>query len=110
VIDQLLNKIGKRIRDLRKHQGLTQEQLAEKSGLSYKYLGEIERGEKNSGILNLFRIAEGLSLPIGDIIINIETEPHTEERKLKDEIMGFLSDKNSNDLKKTLKVLKAVFE
>ena len=105
----LLSKIGKKIRELRKIQNLTQEQLAEKCGLSYKYLGEIERGEKNSGILNLIRIADGLSLSIVDIV-DIKSDTKTEENLLKAEFMYFLSGKTTDELKKALKILKTVFE
>ncbi|RJP85078.1 MAG: XRE family transcriptional regulator [Desulfobacteraceae bacterium] len=107
--DPLLLKIGEKIRKIRKLQGLTQEELAEKCGLSYKYLGEIERGEKNSGILNLFKIASGLSLSVADIV-DIDPGVDGEDNNLKIEFLHFLSDKNAQDLKKALEVLKAVFE
>ncbi|MFZ2632078.1 MAG: helix-turn-helix transcriptional regulator [Desulfosalsimonadaceae bacterium] len=107
--DELLKKIGINIRELRKAQNFTQEQLAEKAGLSYKYLGEIERGEKNSGILNLFRIAHGLSLSLRDIV-NIENKTKTEEEKLRFEIMGLLASKNGDDLKRAFKMLKVILE
>lgn len=107
--DPLLIKIGEKIRKIRKLQGLTQEELAEKCGLSYKYLGEIERGEKNSGILNLFKIADGLSLSVSDIM-DIDPGVDREEKNLKTEFLHFLADKNAQDMKKALNVLKAVFE
>ena len=34
--------VGKRVKELRKKLGLTQEELAEKTGLDYKYLQRIE--------------------------------------------------------------------
>lgn len=107
--EELLKKIGINIRGLRKAQNLTQEQLAEKAGISYKYLGEIERGEKNVGLLNLHRISLGLSLSLIDII-DLKNETHTEEEKLKFEIMGLLGGKNCEELNRTLKMLKVLFE
>lgn len=107
--DSLLLKIGKKLRNIRKLKGLTQEQLAERCGLSYKYLGEIERGEKNFGIQNLFKIADGLSISVADIV-NIEPEADAEENNLKAELLYFLADKNPQELKKALSVLKAIFE
>lgn len=107
--DPLLLKIGEKIRKIRKLQGLTQEELAEKCGLSYKYLGEIERGEKNTGVLNLFKISKGLSLSVGEIV-NIESGDDKEENHLKIEFLHLLSDKNTQELRKALNVLKAVFE
>jgi transcriptional regulator with XRE-family HTH domain len=51
-----LKKFGKEVRYLRHQQGLTQEQLAELSGLHRTYIGGIERGERNISLLNLIRI------------------------------------------------------
>jgi len=106
--EELVEKIGLGIRELRKAQGLTQEQLAEKADISYKYLGQIERGEINPGIINLFKIASGLALPIKEIV-SIDMESASEESLLQKEILGLLAGKMPDDLKKALKVLRAVF-
>ena len=106
--EELVEKIGLRIRKLRKAQGLTQEQLAEKAEISYKYLGQIERGEINPGIINLFKIASGLALPIKEIV-SIDMESVGEESFLREEILSLLGGKTHDDLKKVLKVLRAVF-
>ncbi len=45
--DKLRKELGERIRELRKIAGITQEELGEKSALSYKYIGELERGQVN---------------------------------------------------------------
>jgi len=57
-----LKKIGLAIRVERTKKEWTQEQLAYEAGLDQNYLGTIERGERNFGILNLLRIAEALSV------------------------------------------------
>ncbi|MFE8701741.1 helix-turn-helix domain-containing protein [Cytobacillus sp. FJAT-54145] len=54
--------LGKSIRASRKGKGYTIEQLAEKSELNDKYLGEVERGEVNISVETLFKIAKGLNL------------------------------------------------
>lgn len=43
---RILPSLLKRLRQLRKEAGLTQEQFAEKAGLSYKYYQQIEAGRK----------------------------------------------------------------
>ena len=59
--------LGKRIKALRKTQKLTQEELGEKAALSYKFVGEVERGEVNPSLDSLMRIANALGVTIGDL-------------------------------------------
>jgi len=57
-------KLGLRIRQLRITHGWTQEQLAERAGIHYKYLGDVERGIRNPALFNLSRIAHALDVPL----------------------------------------------
>lgn len=63
----LYKKIGSKIRTLRKAQGLTQEQLAEKANINAYYQGEIERGLKKVSVEMLFKIAIALEIPLKEI-------------------------------------------
>jgi len=54
--------IGDRIRNLRKEQGLSQEELGARAELHLTYIGAVERGEKNCSITTLVRIARGLNV------------------------------------------------
>jgi transcriptional regulator with XRE-family HTH domain len=56
--------IGEAIRFQRKKAGLTQEKLAEAVRLNFKYIGEVERGEKIISIEALLRIAKTLKVSI----------------------------------------------
>ncbi|WP_433941855.1 helix-turn-helix domain-containing protein [Paenibacillus lautus] len=58
----LLKLIGERIKHLRKEQGMTQEELAEKAGINASYIGTVERGERNISIETLEKIIEGLGV------------------------------------------------
>lgn len=55
-------RVGARIRQLRKAAGLTQERLARKAGMDYKYLGSVERGERNVTLESLERIVRALGV------------------------------------------------
>ncbi|HLN58934.1 MAG TPA: helix-turn-helix transcriptional regulator [Thermoanaerobaculia bacterium] len=55
-----LRRFGSRIRELRTRAGLSQEDLADLVRLHRTYIGGIERGERNVGLLNLLRLARAL--------------------------------------------------
>ena len=63
--------VGQQIRAYRREAGLTQEQLAEKASLSYKYLGEVERGVVNVSLDSLMRLAKALKLKVADLVRDI---------------------------------------
>ncbi|TAN45349.1 MAG: helix-turn-helix domain-containing protein [Nitrospirae bacterium] len=65
--DAIKIKLGGRIRQLRKLRGYTQEKLDEKSGISYKFIGEIERGEVNPSLDSLASIASALNVEIREL-------------------------------------------
>ncbi len=52
--------VGRNAARIRKERGLTQEQLAERSGLSQQYLSGLERGLRNPTIVTLFELAAAL--------------------------------------------------
>ena len=55
--------IGETIRHYRKQADFTQEKLAERVDLNWKYIGEVERGEKIISIEALLRIAKVVKVP-----------------------------------------------
>ena len=64
----LAQRIGVRVRTKRIELGLSQEQLANLSGMHRTYLGAIERGEKNITVALLARIADALEEPLGAML------------------------------------------
>ena len=69
--DNVVRKVGRRIRELRQKKGWSQEKLAEEANLHRTYIGQVERGEKSIGVENLFRIAKALGVPAAAIVRGI---------------------------------------
>jgi transcriptional regulator with XRE-family HTH domain len=59
---------GQRVRELRRELGISQEELAERSGLHRTYVGGIERGERNVSLVNLVRLARGLGMSASTLL------------------------------------------
>lgn len=57
---KILKQVGSKIRALRNETGLSQEDFAKKVDLDRTYISDVERGERNVSVLNLFKIAKGL--------------------------------------------------
>lgn len=66
--DQLLVSLGAAIRTSRLELGLSQEALALATELDRSYVGGIERGEHNIGLISLGRICAALNLKPSDIM------------------------------------------
>ncbi len=63
----LQQRIGQRVRTLRKNRGWTQQELAHRAKTSSSYLGQVERGQRDVGVSVLDRIATALGVSLGDV-------------------------------------------
>jgi transcriptional regulator with XRE-family HTH domain len=61
-------KFGAVVRRLREHQGLTQEELAERAEVSATYIGFIERGDNVPTLSIILRIASALGVCAADLL------------------------------------------
>ena len=60
--------LGHAIRTRRKELGISQEALAERSGLHRTYVGGVERGTRNPALVNIVVLANALDLTAGDLL------------------------------------------
>lgn len=65
---KILKQVGSKIRTLRNETGLSQEDFAKKVDLDRTYISDVERGERNVSVLNLFKIAKGLKKPASSLL------------------------------------------
>ena len=63
----ILIKFGKRVREERIKNNLSQERLAAKAGVHRTYIGMIERAEKNITLENIEKIANALDLKLENL-------------------------------------------
>jgi transcriptional regulator with XRE-family HTH domain len=63
-----LARFGAAVRARRNALSLSQEALADLSGVDRSHMGKIERGERNVTLLNIVRIAEGLNCKPSDLL------------------------------------------
>ena len=65
-----LKKFGKRVGELREAAGLTQEQLAERSGIAYSTITSIEHGQRFASLGSLKRLAKALKVHPMELLRN----------------------------------------
>ena len=75
--DQKTNRFGNAVRKARIAAGLTQEDLADRSGLDRSYIGGVERGERNPTLSVIERIAESLGVSLAELFSYSAKGPRT---------------------------------
>jgi len=67
-----LHALGAAVRELRARRGLSQEWLGFKAELHRNYVGSIERGTINPTLRTLMRLADGLGVPLSELVVLYE--------------------------------------
>lgn len=62
--EKRLLKLGKKIREIRKDQGVSQLNLSLDAGVNRNYISDLENGRRNPSILVLYRLADALDVKI----------------------------------------------
>lgn len=67
--------VGRNIRRLRLAKGVTQEQLAERSGFTQFYVSSLELGRRNPTIVSIYELAQALGVPHVELVAPDGEEP-----------------------------------
>lgn len=70
-----LPRLGERIRRARARRGMTRKQLSRESGISERYLAQLESGRGNASIALLRRVALTMNLPLVELVDDREETP-----------------------------------
>jgi transcriptional regulator with XRE-family HTH domain len=101
--------LGQRLRELRKQKGFSQERLGERSSLSGKFIGEVERGEKSISIDSLYRVSVALEVSLRqltDVRPGRRAMVPSEEAE---KIFALVSGRHrANDVRRAYEVLRAM--
>ncbi len=102
--------LGKRIKYFREKKGLTQIELAEKSGLSRSFIGRMESGSYNASLESVVAVANAIKVNIGELLVDSLEETGS----IKDSDVNFILldctpeeekilTKNMKDLRETIR-------
>lgn len=72
--DELKKRYGKTLRTLRKEKGLSQEFLGEKTGLHRTYISDVENGERNLALINIYKLCNALEISLSNFFKIMEGE------------------------------------
>lgn len=103
----MLLRFGQNLKQCRTVAGLTQEELGARAGVCYKYIGAIERGERNPSLEVLHKIATALDIDITELVSFAETDVVDCEYRML--INRVLRKRDTEALYKILRVLQIVF-
>ena len=97
--------IGRRIKELRKRKGLSQESLAERAETSQNYLSRMERGTENPTLDMFIKLANALEIEMWEMFDFGHIVSHKE---LKGAIQNIAKTADEPTLRLALKILRAV--
>jgi len=66
--DRYLKTLGERVRDARARHGMSRRMLAHDSGISERYLAELESGRGNFSIVLMRRLANAIDVPVAELV------------------------------------------
>ncbi len=103
---QLKTLFGKRVRELRKSQKLTQEELAELIWMDPQHLCKMENGNHFPTLKNIIKLADVLNIEVKDLF----SYDNSEENQLLDKIKIEVKKLNKKELQFLLKTISALKE
>jgi XRE family transcriptional regulator, aerobic/anaerobic benzoate catabolism transcriptional regulator len=73
--EEYLAALGERVRNARARRGMTRRSLAQDSGLSERFLAQLETGDGNISIVRLRKVAAAMNIALGDLVRDEPARP-----------------------------------
>jgi len=97
--------LGKRIKELRNKQDLSQEELAEKADINSKYLSRMERGTENPTLDMLTKLSTALEVEMWEMF---DFGHVLNQKELKEAIQSFAKTSDEPTLRSAFKIIRAI--
>ncbi|APO43049.1 transcriptional regulator [Paenibacillus xylanexedens] len=103
-MSELRQLIGTRIRAMRNAKGLTQQKLADIAGLDYRYIGALERGERNFSIDTLEKVLIALDINLSELMISSDIQKEDLRQKSIDEFITIINGLKDHQIEAIIKI------
>lgn len=110
-MSDILKLVGAKIRDFRKEKGISQEELGERAGFHFSYIGGVERGERNLSLTNIAKIADCLDVDLYKLFsyVSINKEVSEKEKSIRD-VLTNLIDKEPKEIHMINNIIEEIFD
>ncbi len=88
MVKELSRQLGLRVRQLRDDQGMTQEDLAAKAGITWHFVSSIERGIKTGTLETLAAIATALDVTLSELFLDVDRPLPRELKRITTALAG----------------------
>jgi transcriptional regulator with XRE-family HTH domain len=111
IMDPILRPLAKRIRDLRKAKGLSQEAVAEKAHIHPTFLSQIERAVAAPTVITLSKIASALGVaPMELLAEKASSLPHTKKELQIMEVANLLRKQSPRTIRTARSLIKELIK
>ena len=100
--------LGKRIREIRIKSNITQERLAESSGISSNFISQIERGRNKCSLDTIYKLSQALNTPMSKLF-NFAASPVAEKDAYKKRINMLMKNLSPRDKKLLMDITEDVY-
>lgn len=106
----LRQRLGRRLRDLRTREGLTQQDMGELTGMAVEGVGRIERGTQEPRFATLYRFSRALRVTLAELLDFDRLPAPTTHRADVEAVARLLDGKSPSKVAKVTAILELIFD
>src|SRR5688572_23886739 len=105
-----LAKLGEQVRKVRQKRGATLKRVAQLSGLSDRFIIEVEKGKANPSLTSINRLADALQTSLRDLLPSDDDEKIQSSSSSMKQLLALLKDRPDEQISRILPCLSAYFD